>query len=654
MIVKMNKVAIFGMEDQREALIRSLMDIGAVELSVTDAEEFEDLACNPNLQTELSDMEAKMSDISLALDSLNRHSPKKKAGLFQSRREVSNSELDNVLKNKDVIELAVRNIRDQEEKLVQLKNEENRLDNLISSLLPWKDYSVPLEITGTRETLILPGTIPGSVDLSNVIADLSDKVVYSEINIIGSDKEQHYIFVVCHRDSEQECLSCLKGYGFTKASFAGLSGTTSENIENLQKELLRIDEERAKSIEEIRHYSTERVLLEVLYDGLGMEKARIEAAEKVLKTRKVFLINGWIPEEIAQKAKEHLESSFTLSVSISEPAEDEEFPVLLENRGLAEAGEPVSGMYSLPSSREIDPNAVMTPFYVLFFGLMLSDGGYGLIMALVTGFVLLRFKLEDGTRKFAKLLFFCGIATVFWGAMFGSWFGIEALTKYGIWLNPVEQPELMLSWSLLFGVVHLYAGFAMQAANLIRKKKYLAAFLDVAPRYIFYTGAIAILLPYAPEVDATAVAPLVNIGKYLLIIGAVFMILTQARGNKGVFSKLFGGVFSLYDVVGFMSDILSYSRLLALGLATGIIASIVNQMSVMFDFPAIIKFVLMLLIILVGHSINFAINALGAYVHSCRLQYLEFFGKFFTGGGVAFKPLKANTKYIAVKSDAVM
>ena len=180
------------------------------------------------------------------------------------------------------------------------------------------------------------------------------------------------------------------------------------------------------------------------------------------------------------------------------------------------------------------------------------------------------------------------------------------------------------------------------------------AVLHVVPRYLFYTGVIMLLLPYVPEVNVEAVTPLVGIGKYLAIVGAIAMIITQGRRNKNIFTKVFGGIYSLYDVVGFMSDILSYSRLMALGLATGIIASIVNQMSAMFDFPALLKFILMAAVLLVGHVINFAINALGAYVHSCRLQYLEFFGKFFTGGGKAFEPLKANTKYIAVKSDGVV
>jgi V/A-type H+-transporting ATPase subunit I len=294
----------------------------------------------------------------------------------------------------------------------------------------------------------------------------------------------------------------------------------------------------------------------------------------------------------------------------------------------------------------------MSPFFIMFVGLMLGDGGYGIIMALLTGFVLWRFKLDDGTRKFVKVLFYSGISTIFWGAMFGSWFGISGLVKYALWFDIVAEPEKMLSFALLFGIIHLYAGFLMKAANLIRRKKYLDALFDVGFWLIYYTGAVFFLLPYAPKIDKASVAPLVAVGKYLFLIGGILVLSTSGRGNKYIATKFFGGLYSLYNVVGFLSDILSYSRLLALGLATSIIGGIINQLSFMFDMPVVLKIILAIAVLLIGHTINFAINLLGAYVHSCRLQYLEFFGKFFTGGGEPFSPLKANTKYITVKPDA--
>lgn len=653
MIVQMSKITLLGIEKQRNALIKSLMELGVVEISQIDEDEYKEIAKNPVVQDEISAIDASLFDINTAIRILDKYCPEKK-GLFKTRRDVTFSEFENVMKNQEEVLKAAKRIKEAEDRLIWLKAEENKINNTIMSLIPWADLPAPLEASGTKKTVFQTGTIPSTVDIDDLLVEITGKTPYFSIDIINSDAELHYISVLVHSEDEQECFSVLKSKGFNRVVFPGLTGTVTENIKSFDKQLSQISKEREKVIEEIKEISAERKSLEILYDALNMEKSRIEASSRILETKRIFFISGWVPKELAGDVKEKLENKYDVSITITEPEEDEEFPVLLRNKGLAEAGEPVSRMYSLPSSCEIDPNSVMTPFFVIFFGIMLGDGGYGIIITLAAGLILWKFKLEDSMRKFAKLLFFCGISTIFWGAMFGSWFGISSLVKYALWFDIVSRPELMLSWSFLFGALHLLAGLGMKAANLIRKGKYLDALFDVGFWYIFFIGALLFLLPYAPEVDPEKAAPFVSIGKIMLAVGGILLILTQGRDKKNAIGKLFGGVYSLYSLVGLLSDVLSYSRLLALGLATGIISSIVNQMAVMFGLPAAIKAIAAILILLVGHAINFAINALGAYVHSCRLQYLEFFGKFFEGGGVAFNPLKANTKYITVKPDAII
>lgn len=651
MIVKMNKITLLGMEYQREELTKTLMELGVVEISDVDIDEYGELIGNPDVNSELQRIETELSYIDSALDCLGRYAPVK-ASLFGGRREVNISEFNGIVKNRESVWNLVTDILKKEEYLVSLKSEENRLNNLYLSLLPWKELDVPLDFAGTQKTVFQYGTIPSIVDWNSVVAELTEKIPNSYVERINSDKDQHYVFFIVHRENEEECLSYLQSKGYSRATFSGLTGTVAENIERINGRISEIMSEREKTIEKIKNMAGHRSEMEVLYDWLLMEKSRLEATEKFIKTKKVFMIKGWVPERNAPDVKKLLESKFVVYVEIEEPDENEEFPVLLENRGIAETGEPVMKMYSLPSSREIDPNAVMAPFFIMFFGLMFSDGGYGLILSLLSGIILWRFKLEDEMRKFMKLMFFCGLSTMFWGLMFGGWFGISSLVRYAVWFDMVSEPERMLSWSLLFGIIHIYAGFAIKAANLIREKKYLDALYDVGFVYIFYTGAVLFLLPYAPAVNQDKVAPLVNIGRYMLVVGGVLLLLTQGRDRKNIFGKIAGGLSSLYNVVSFLSDVLSYSRLLALGLATAIIASIVNQLSVMFDMPIVLKVIVAVVILVVGHAVNFGINALGAYVHSCRLQYLEFFGKFYTGGGEAFSPLKINTKYTKLKLNA--
>jgi V/A-type H+-transporting ATPase subunit I len=650
-IVNMSKVTLLGMESEREALIKSLMDFGAVEISTIDAEEYEEVAGIPVFQEDLAAAESELSKAGAALESLNKYRPVKR-GLFQDRRVVTISEFERINKNRSRVWNAIDRIREQEEHLTALKAEENRLMNLQQSLLPWRGMNVPLETTGTQKTAFQYGTIPSILSWDLIETECTESLPFTTLKRIESDRDLHYFYFVTLTETKEDCLSYLKSRGYNRITFPGLTGTTEENIRKITRRLEKITAEHENSVEQIKKMADDRASIEILYDALAMEKSRIEAAGKVLKTKKAFYIKGWIPQEYAQDAKKSLESAFTVSVGIEQPGEDEEFPVLLKNRWIAEAGEPVSGMYSLPDSREIDPNPVMTPFFVLFFGLMLGDGGYGLILTLLTGFALWRFKLRDNTRKFFKVLFLGGISTIFWGAMFGSWFGIAELVPYALWFDMVTESDRMLGIAFLFGVFHMYTGFAIKAANLIRRKKYLDALMDVGFWLIFYTGLLLFLLPYVPAVDASKVGSLVTVGKYLLITGTVLLIFTAGRNNKYIFTKFFGGLYSLYNAVSFLSDVLSYSRLLALGLATAIIGTIVNDMAFMFDMPGVLKVIVGVLILLAGHTINFAINALGSYVHSCRLQYMEFFGKFFTGGGKPFSPLKANTKYITVKSDA--
>lgn len=653
MIVKMNEITVLGISNQYKALISSLMDIGAVDVSTVQPDDECPAAHTPNVQDELSAIDSKMNEVRSALSCLEKYCPQK-VGFFQSRREIAESEFKKHLESEELIWESVNNLRKCEERLIKIKSEENGANNLYNSLQPWKSSAVPLQTTGTDNTVFIMGTVPASTDWNGFLGELSDMVPLAVADRVHSDNDQHYINVFYHNAAEQECMSFLKQRGFNRAGFAGLEGTVAENFERLGKQLEELSEERSETIGYIKRREPSKNSIEELFDALGMERSRLTAAARMLRTRRVFMIKGWIPERLAKGAKEWLENKYTVHIEVREPDEDEEFPVLLENKGLAESVEQVTTMYSFPSSRELDPNTVMAPFFILFFGLMLSDGGYGLVMALLTGFILLRFKLERSMRKMMKLMFFCGISTIFWGAMFGGWFGISFLTKYAVWFDSVARPQLMLSWSLLFGIVHIFAALGMKAANMIRRKHYLDAVLDVGIWYVTFTGFAMFLLPYVPEVDPVKAAPLVNAGKYLLISGAVLLILTQGRASKNILGKLFGGVAKLYDLISFLSDVLSYSRLMALGIATSIIATIVNQMAFMFDFPGFIKPIAVVLILLVGHTVNISINALGAYVHSCRLQFLEFFGKFYEGGGQGFEPFKAETQYILVKPDTVV
>ena len=334
--------------------------------------------------------------------------------------------------------------------------------------------------------------------------------------------------------------------------------------------------------------------------------------------------------------------------------------------------ETVVESYSLPGSGEIDPSFILSLFYYLFFGLMLSDAGYGLLMVLGCGLALLKVKnMKPGMKKLVKLFFFSGISTVFWGLMFGSFFGdavkVIAATWFNvpdlripgltvpIWFEPVSEPMRMLVFAFGLGVVHLFTGLGIKGYLCLKAKDFEGFLCDGVFWAMFVGGGIVYLLTMdmvkgmfnLPFELGPAAA---NAAAIVAGIGAVGVVLTGGRESKNPVKRLLKGAYAAYGVTGWLSDILSYSRLLALGLATGIIAQVFNKMGSMFGatIPGLLIFIL---VFLIGHVLNLGINVLGAYVHTNRLQFVEFFGKFYEGGGKEYAPFTENTKYYSVKEE---
>ena len=343
---------------------------------------------------------------------------------------------------------------------------------------------------------------------------------------------------------------------------------------------------------------------------------------------------------------------------------------MLKNNKFAEPVESVIATYSYPDKHEADPTSIMAIFYYIFFGLMFSDAGYGIVMALACGICLLKFKgMEQGLRRSMKMFFWCGVSTTFWGLLFGSFFG-DAVSVISntffhtpppaipglvvpIWFNPVTDPMRMLMFSFLLGIIHLFTGLAINAYNCIKNKDYLAVLYDVISWYLLVGGLIIALLSMEMmgNIAGFVLPPVcMKIGLGMAAVGAVIILFFSGRESSNPVIRLAKGAYGLYGTTSYLSDILSYSRLLALGLATGVIAQVFNQIGSMMG-DSFISLIIFIIIFVIGHGLNIGINALGAYVHTNRLQFVEFFGKFYKGGGRGFDPYKINTKHYTVKED---
>ena len=675
-IAKMEKLAVIGLSNNKDKLISDLADLGIVEITERfnqNTDEFSEAdvpqtsELNPVNQKEQKEMfdevdgdpdyvstiEGEMSRTDTALDTLKRYS-KEKEPLFVTKKLINSEKLKDLLNRRAEIEGYISSILRLNYRLHMTDEKINKMTSDLASLKPWIVYDVPLDISETKATNIELGVVPSTVNLDKIKEKLEKLELPSNISVVNSDRELIYLAVVMMREGTDDVLGILKQYGFTQLPFQGFEGRVSDNIEKITKQIDEQRDIRRELEEEVAGYGKMQKDIEFLSDYLTIERDRERIKSKMRVTKRTFNFEGWVPSHLKNRVERILDR-YGCHYEYREPLDGEEVPVMIENSPAVTPFEAVTQMYSMPDYKGFDPTKWFAIFYAMFFGIMLSDAGYGLVITIATFITLKKFDLEGMTKKMVKMFMYCGIATVFWGAMFGGWFGdlipVVADVLFGkkveikpIWFNPIDDPTRLLIWSLGFGIVHIFLGMAINAYMLIKRGQFWDAVFDVFSWYVLIIGAIM----YGALGNSNPA--LGKVGLYMAIIGAAILLLTGGRKNKG-FGKVTGGLGALYGITGYVSDILSYSRLLALGLATGVIASVVNTMGSLGG-RGIVSFIVLIVVGIVGHSFNMAINILGAFVHSSRLQYIEFFGKFYEDGGEEFDPFRNETKYIRILKES--
>lgn len=672
----MEKLAVIGLSNTKDKLIADLADLGVVEITerfIPGADEIKDPDAPEALESQASEIkkpqevfdkvdgdldfvstiEGEMSRTDTALDTLKRYS-KEKEPLFATKKVINGERLKDLLNRRAEIEGYISSILRLNYRLHMTDEKINKMSSDLASLKPWIVYDAPLDISETKFTNIELGVVPSTVNLDNIKEKFSELELPSDISVVNSDRELIYLAVVMMKEGTDNVLGILKQYGFTQLPFQGFEGRVSDNIEKITKQIDEQKDVRRELEDEVAGYGKMQQDIEFLSDYLTIERDRERIKSKMRVTKRTFNFEGWVPSHL-KDGVERILDRYGCHYEYREPLEGEEVPVMIENSAAVTPFEAVTQMYSMPDYKGFDPTKWFAIFYAMFFGIMLSDAGYGLVITIATFVVLKKFELEGMTKKMVKMFMYCGIATVFWGAMFGGWFGdlipVVADVLFGkkveikpIWFNPIDDPTRLLIWSLGFGVVHIFLGMAINAYMLIKRGHFWDAVFDVFSWYVLIIGAIM----YGALGNSNPM--LGKIGLYMAVIGAAVLLLTGGRKNKG-FGKVTGGLGALYGITGYVSDILSYSRLLALGLATGVIASVVNTMGSLGG-RGIVSFIVLIVVGIVGHSFNMAINILGAFVHSSRLQYIEFFGKFYEDGGEEFDPFRNETKYIRILKES--
>lgn len=629
----MKHLRLLGMESEREALLKAMQDMECVEISSIDGSEeaLKSGFAKPDDKALMSAQEASRA-YRTALASLDRFAPEKK-GMFRKRQGVSRAAFFSA-ESEENARTAAETINKDTRRLGEIESERTKNEALRATLAPWLTVDVPL---GGALSVFF-GTVGLNVtnDALKALADSLDGLLTWQQ--ASSDRSLRYLLVMCHGSVKERALSALRDLGFSTVSFRGMTGTAKENDKALAENLAALEKERQEIEQRIAGLGGKREALLEASDRAAIALRREEAKSRLVGTDKVFLLEGWLPADRCAALEKALEP-FTCAIETREPTEDEypQVPVQLKNNKLTRPLNMVTEMYSLPAYGTLDPNPLMAPFFILFYGIMMADMGYGLLMMIASVIISKKYRPKGTSGELFSLLGLCGISTFIMGALTGGFFGdfltqlvaivspgtVFALPKL---FDPLDDLTMILIGSMALGMVQIVTGMAISLIEKCKRKKFLDAFFEEITWWIVFIGIALLAL---------------GKGAAVLYVGCALVLLGPIVQGKG-WGKLTGVFGSLYNhVTGYFGDILSYTRLMALMLAGSVIAQVFNMLAAM---PGnVIAFII---ISMLGNAMNFGLNLLGCYVHDLRLQCLEFFNKFYVDGGKPFRPMTLDTEYV--------
>ena len=645
-ILKMKKLRLMAVRSRKDELLRELIRHGCVEFS-----ELEDQIQGSDVESILSRESSDVATLKSQLTSLNHaialldtYAPKK-GKLLSAKPELEDlaflddTGLSGALKFAGAIE-------GYDARIKRISAEESRQRGIIDSLQPWLGLDLPLNTEGTERCGVLMGTIPVKMELADVQAALSQVDEESELFQVNEDKRDRYVLLVAMKETIPAMQECLRGFGFTASSLGSMKGTARECLSAAEEALKELASEKEACAQSIVAEAVRRDELKLAADRVSTKIALAEADEKLYGTASTVVMEGWIPEEREQELIKVFDD-FGCAYETLTPTEEEypEVPVKLKNNKITNGLNMVTEMYSLPAYGSLDPNPLMAPFFILFYGLMMADMGYGLLMVIAALVAMKKIKPRKGSLSFCQLLLWGGISTFVCGALTGGFFG-DALVKIGQILgkpsgwgelpalfSPMTDSMMVLIGAMVLGLVHLNTGMVINFVKKTKRGQLADAIWEEGALWVTLVGIILFVL----KIGNVSGVPVV------LVIGLVMVFYGGSRSAKGL-GKLLSVFTTLYNTAtGWFGDILSYSRIMALMLAGSVIATVFNTIGAIAN-----SFWLFIPVFLIGHALNFALNLLGCYVHDLRLQCLEYFGKFYEDGGRPFKPLEVTTKYYNV------
>lgn len=642
-IARMQKIGLAAHSGLKEEVLDLLQKNSCLEISENP---------NPLFNHQKNILENELNEIHFAINLLSPLA--KKTSLWKTLTSPLPTLAKSRLKEKyqqGQVQKITRQLKDYEVQLANIKNREIKLTKDKETLAPWQNLEHPLEdLCNLEKTVFFLGSIKNK-DLSNLKQKLGEASQLSEMSLISQTPQKNYILVACHKSQAQPVEAILNKFSFQRSDLPLTKYSAQQEMQNLSQSLKENQKQEQEIQKEIQKHVIHLPLLKEMCDFIQNETEMLKTQAHLLDSRYTFYLSGWMLEKKIESLKVQMEKiSSQIFLCEIKAKENEEPPILLENNAFLSPFQEVTTIYGLPKYNEVDPSAFLALFFISFFGLCLGDAGYGLLTAIIMGVLVIKMPKTAPGRSLFTLLFYGGITTIISGIIQGTYFGLDASSlPSGLFflkslrlMDPIKDPIFLLIISIILGVIQILFGIIIKMAIKIRDKNFASAFLDSGAWLFFLISVLLFIL------DAASITQSGWGGK-LAVFGAIILILTQGRDQKNIFMRLINGVLSLYNSVAYLSDVLSYSRILALGLATSVIGMVVNLLGSMCAQVPYIGYLLMLPILLGGHIFNIIISTLGSFIHSARLQFVEFFSKFLEGGGRAFKPFKRTSKYIFIE-----
>lgn len=631
-IVEMKHVDMLALQRDKHALLRALQKLRCFQITPqqTDDRTF----ALAKADADLPSVEETLTQIEWAIGKLHRYDTAKKPFL-SDLPSMDEKQAEETLQQLPSAMLTIRMLESLERKAGDLRGQSARIDAAREQLLPWINLDVPLhEVRDTKTTVQMIGTVPREALGQWLAQGNPGELCY--LHEVSQQRDQACVYLVLHRSCKDEVLQKLKEIGFAQVSLRDVYETAADRIEALDKEQAEVAGQHAETNSQIAALAEHMDTLRRLFDLLASKRDRLRAARHLTESDKTFFLQGWIPAPMVKHAQEALlRVSPTVALEFYDPLKGEEPPVLLHNPKLTAPFETIVSGFALPKAGSFDPTTIMMPFFVNFMGMMISDAGYGLMMALIIPILIIARKPAPGTKRLLWILMAAGIASLFWGAMYNSWFGFAPFPSV---FDPVKNAMPVMMVCVALGAVHLFMGLGVAAYVNLRDGKWMDAVYDQLSWAMIMAGIGLLLILGSP------------VGKWMALLGAALVVFSAGRHkSNNPFKRLISGLGALYGITGWVSDLLSYMRLFGMGIATGVIGMVINILIGMVMQSGVFGIVIGSVVFVGGHLFNAAINTLGAYVHSCRLQYIEFFSKFYEDGGKPFAPLCETSRYVYVR-----